>query len=200
MLGRDQRTIWTVCKRAEKKLAQAVISVSKPVSKSISKDSMSIELALKHFANRYNISKKDILDFAEDKRSFDNSIPSTILRIKALSSLEAIVKFLRENRNVSYKAMGLLLNRNPKTLAVTYCVAKSKNPNVVSNDVEKDLTRIPFTAFNNNFSILESICVHLKSSHHSYADVARIINKDQRTVWTVCMRAESKLKKEDNDR
>jgi hypothetical protein len=153
------------------------------------------ELAFKHLAKKYDISKEDILALAANKKNLNESIPVSIIRTLELSSLEAIVKFLRENRNKSYKIIGTLLNRNHKTLAVTYAVAIRKKPELFSKEREDDSNRIPFTAFNNDLSILESICTYLKSIDYSYADIARMINKDQRTVWTVCHRAKIKSQK-----
>jgi len=164
------------------------------------------ELAFEYFEKKYHVSKKDILaladvkkKLAETNKDIENTIPTSILRTSKLSSLEAIVKFLRENRNMSYKNIGAALFRQHKTLAVTYNVAKLKNSAPFSKTVEEDNIRIPFAAFDTGLSILESICVYLKSRNNSYIDVARIIGKDQRTVWTVCHRAKKKLEKKNSD-
>jgi len=150
------------------------------------------ELAFGYLEKKYNISKKELLAIVEKKQSKDNTIPISILRSSKLSSLESIVKFLRENRKLSYNNIGKFLDRNPKTLAVSYRVAHRKMPETFDNSVDDDKKRIPFTAFTKELSILECICVYLKSDGNSYAEISRMINKDQRTVWTVCKRAEKK--------
>jgi len=157
------------------------------------------ELAFKHFAKKYNISKEEILGLAEKKKDLDKSIPLSILKNTKLSSLESIVKFLRENKKLSYNIIGNCLNRNPKTLAVTYAVSRRKMSEKFSKDADKDDQRIPFVAFSDNLSVLESICVYLKSCNHTYVEIAHIIDKDQRTVWTVCKRAEIKLKRKNSE-
>ncbi|MGV8171365.1 MAG: hypothetical protein ACP5OA_01595 [Candidatus Woesearchaeota archaeon] len=150
------------------------------------------ELAFGYLEKKYNISKKELLSIIEKKQSKEDTIPVSILRSSKLSSLESIVKFLRENRKVSYHNIGKFLDRNPKTLAVSYRIACQKMPEAFDNSVDDDKERIPFTAFTKELSILECICVYLKSSGNSYAQISRMINKDQRTVWTICKRAERK--------
>lgn len=153
------------------------------------------ELFFKYLQQTYDISKEDLSKIVLDKKNINDSFPVEILCSSSLSSLESIVKFLRENRDLSYNIIGELLDRNPKTLAVTYAVARRKMPKRFSANVESDVVRIPFTAFLRRLSILECICYYLKNSdpRNSYAAIARILNKDQRTVWTVCKRAEKKL-------
>jgi hypothetical protein len=153
------------------------------------------DLFFEFIEGKYNISKDELLKLIEDKRStrdIVDGIPVSILNSTVLSSLEAIVKFLRENRDLSYNIIGEKLSRNPKTLAVTYAVARRKMPEMFAKNIENDVNIIPFITFSDKLSILESVCVYLKSQNNSYADIARMLNKDQRTIWTVCMRAEKK--------
>jgi len=145
---------------------------------------------------KFNITPDYLSKLVLEDVSRKNSIPVSILRSEKLSSLEAIVKFLRENRKLSYNMMAELLYRKPKALSSTYTVAHRKMHATFSTIIDDDKSRIPFTAFTNRLSVLECICTYLKSQNHSYADIARMISKDQRTVWTVCKRAEKKLGKD----
>jgi len=197
VIGKDQRTVWTVCRRAEQKIGRVNVFLPK---KADIEESAVEELVFEYFEKKYSLSKKDLLKILKDRRDVDNSIPLSILRTFKLSSLESIVKFLRENRELSYVVIGKLLSRNPKTLAVTYAVARRKMSEPFDDSTNEDIIRIPFIAFTRKLSILECICVYLKSQNHSYAEISRMINKDQRTIWTVCHRAESKLMSEDNGR
>ena len=151
------------------------------------------ELFFEFIEKKYDISKKDFTDILAEKQHISNSIPVSILRLPKLSSLESIVKFLRENREMSYTMIGEHLERNPRTLAVTYAVAHQKMPERFDISIDNDVKRIPFTAFSRRLGVLECICIYLKSQDNSYAEIARMIHKDQRTVWTVCKRAERKL-------
>lgn len=141
---------------------------------------------------QYALTKEEFLDIIAEKNKVNNTIPIAILSSSKLSSLESIVKFLRENRKLSYNTIGINLCRNPKTLAATYAVAHRKMPEPFLEEYISDSRRIPFNAFAKKLSILESICVHLKSQGHTYADISRMLSKDQRTIWTVCKRAEKR--------
>jgi DNA-binding CsgD family transcriptional regulator len=66
-------------------------------------------------------------------------------------------------------------------------------PEAFSKNIDNDSRRISFTAFSEKLSILECICYYLKSSDKNYAEMSRMLGKDQRTIWTVCKRAERKL-------
>ena len=53
-------------------------------------------------------------------------VPISVFNNDKLSSLETIVKYLRENLLLSFKQIASLTNRNPIALAVTYRNAKKK--------------------------------------------------------------------------
>jgi len=187
------------------------------------------ELAFKHISEKFGVSKEDIITLARRQKVIQKSslktspiipAPSTsvslssdisgsiesfplfILRSAKLSSLESIVKFLREVHGLSYKDIGSLVCRNFKTLAVTYAIAKRKMPEpfataVISQDPDQGLaiSKIPFDAFSKDLSVLECICHYLNSHGKSFVEISRLLDLDQRTVWTVCSRAKKKLSK-----
>src|SRR3989344_831535 len=53
-------------------------------------------------------------------------VPISVFKNEYLSSLETIVKYLRENLLLSFRQIGALTNRNEIALAVTYRNAKKK--------------------------------------------------------------------------
>ena len=183
------------------------------------------DAAFDYISKKYSLDKKELKELLESAKktrsetglkkdissqeSQELTFPISILSTKKISSLEAIVKYLRENKRLSYKKIGLLLHRNSRTLAVTYSVAKRKYPsmfppeidamiaNSENEDTKNSITqnnRLPFTIFDNSLSILESICHYLSTQNNSYSEIARLLSKDPRTIWTVCKRAEKKLK------
>jgi DNA-binding CsgD family transcriptional regulator len=144
---------------------------------------------------RFGLTKAQFLEFVSEKSEkfivLEKSFPIIILKSR-LSGLEAIVKYLRENRHSSYKQIGQLLCRNPKTLAVTYNISKRKMPEPYPSEIDETKDRIEYSAFQDNLSILESICSYLKWKGMNYSKIARLLGKNPRTVWTVCKRAEKK--------
>ena len=53
-------------------------------------------------------------------------IPSTIFRDRALKVLEVLVEFLRDQKGMNYHEIGLLLNRDERTIWTVYNRAKKK--------------------------------------------------------------------------
>ena len=58
-----------------------------------------------------------------------NSIPIRILRDRSLSVLEAIVEFLKEEKELSFHEIGVLLNRDERNIWTVYNRAKKKREN-----------------------------------------------------------------------
>ena len=58
-----------------------------------------------------------------------NSIPIRILRDRSLSVLETIVEFLKEEKELSFHEIGVLLNRDERNIWTVYNRAKKKREN-----------------------------------------------------------------------
>ena len=124
----------------------------------------------------------------------EESFPLSLITIKQLANLEALVKYLRENKDLSYKEIGQKLNRKPNTLAVVYKNAKLKMQEPFKN--LDDSTVIPYTAFSNDeLSILESIVYYFQCQGKKQIQIAKLIERDSRTIWTINKRIKDKIKK-----
>ena len=55
------------------------------------------------------------------------SIPSNILTDRSVSVLEAIVKYLKEKKRLTYHEIAVLLNRDDRTIWTVYQRARKKN-------------------------------------------------------------------------
>lgn len=122
-------------------------------------------------------------------------VPISVFKNDYLSSLENIVKYLRENLLLSFRQIAELTNRNPIALAVTYRNAKKKLADkfVVT---EIPLYSIPVSILQDrNLSVLENIVAYLKDTFGlTYHNIAVLLNRDDRTIWTVYQRAKKKKK------
>ena len=122
-------------------------------------------------------------------------VPISVFNNDYLSSLENIVKYLRENLLLSFKQIGSLTNRNQIALAVTYRNAKKK---MESRFVVEEISpySIPVSILQDrNISVLENIAVYLKDTLGlTYHNIAVLLNRDDRTIWTVYQRAKKKKK------
>ncbi|MBI2109821.1 sigma-70 region 4 domain-containing protein [Candidatus Woesearchaeota archaeon] len=54
------------------------------------------------------------------------NIPSSIFKDRRLKVLEVLVEYMKENLNLSYKEIAVLLNRNERTIWTVYNRAKKK--------------------------------------------------------------------------
>ncbi|MBD3203703.1 hypothetical protein GF327_05370 [Candidatus Woesearchaeota archaeon] len=111
-----------------------------------------------------------------------------------LSPLESIVKYLKENIRLNYHDIGVILNRDERTIWKTYNNSKKKNKDLLI--IKKEKYFIPVKEFSNRkFSILESICLYL-IEFLSIPDIARLLNKNPSSMYTVKNRA---IKKKNED-
>ena len=135
--------------------------------------------------------KLEILDLLEGEEVF---IPLSIFN-KKLSSLEVISKYLFENRNLSLKKISLLLGRSNKNIWNAYNKSKKKFPEKL---VVKESILIPISVLRNlDFTLLENIVVYLKENlRFSYHEIAVLLQRDDRTIWTVYNRVKKKRKNE----
>jgi hypothetical protein len=124
----------------------------------------------------------------------DNTIPISIFQNKSLSSLEAIVKYCKEELKLNYKEISTLLYRNNQPIAITYRNAKRKMPGAL-NTLSKE--KLPLEIFKNtHLSVLENITQYLKETKSmSFHEIAAALKRDDRTIWTVYKRAKHKNEK-----
>ena len=133
----------------------------------------------------HNVSEQEILYKKEI------SVPIGIFANDVLGSLEAIVKYLKEDMKLKFSKIAKLLNRSNKTIWATYHNAVKKMPSSFG-DVSREII-IPVTLIaNRSFSTLESIVGFVKDFGLTNHEVAVMLHLDDRTVWTVYDRVKKK--------
>ena len=118
-------------------------------------------------------------------------IPSSIFN-QQLSSFETICKYLKENLSLSNKKIASVLNKSQKSIWQAYNSAKKKE---ASTFVVKDSNyNIPCSIFNQpGLSVFEIITQYLKDGYGlTYHEIAVILQRDDRTIWTIYQRARKK--------
>ena len=121
-------------------------------------------------------------------------VPLSVFKNDYLSSLETIVKYLRENLLLSFKQIASLTNRNPIALAVTYRNSKKKMEAKFAEEISP--YSIPVSILQDrNLSVLENVASYLKDTFGlTYHKIAVLMNRNDRTIWTVYQRAKKKKK------
>ena len=119
-------------------------------------------------------------------------VPISVFKNDYLSALETIVKYLRENLLLSFKQIGSLTNRNQVALAVSYRNARKKLEAKFIEEISP--YHIPVSILQDRkLSVLENIVSYLKDTFGlTYHRIALLLNRNDRTIWTVYQRARKK--------
>ena len=132
---------------------------------------------------------RDVIHLTDDKEIL---IPVSIF-IKRLSVLETVTKYLKEELNLSYHQIGVLLNRDERNIWHTYKNANKKHTPKLKVTFSKYF--IPISIFQNKLSVLENIVLYLKDELSlSYHAIAVLLERNDRTIWTMYQRARKKTK------
>ena len=109
-------------KRSVNKVISSVSDIQKNKSFQI------LKLALEEIKDKYGINSNEILSLVEKKSvSKEVLIPISIFKVEGLSALETICKYLKEELDLNYSKIALLLNRNDRTIWTVYQRAKKKH-------------------------------------------------------------------------
>lgn len=138
----------------------------------------------------------ELLAYIMSKQQKEEGIPLSVFSNTKLTVFEAIIKFLREEKRLTYHEIGQLLQRETTTISTTYFRAAKK----LQERLQVDYTKvIPFSEFKKNqtFAPLEIVVFYLHNTNSlAFRDIAKILNRDSRTIWTVYHRAKKKVEKE----
>lgn len=137
------------------------------------------------------IEPSQVLSMAARRKGAEG-IPFSVFNAR-LGTLESIVKYLREELLLDYSAIAGLLNRNEAPIGITYRKARQKLAQRL--DVSSEET-LPFSAFKDKrLSVLESASYNLAMQGYDWHEIATILRRNDKTIWTVLDRAKRKLRK-----
>jgi hypothetical protein len=137
---------------------------------------------------RTRLNKQQVYELANPREKI--KVPVEIFTGE-LGGLEGIVKYLKENMSMTYSEIGQILKRDERTIWNSYKKASEKNQNPIK--LEKVRIRIPLETFaSEKLTILESLISYLKKEGFNYAEIGRIIGRDQRNIRTIHVNAEKK--------
>lgn len=124
----------------------------------------------------------------EKKQPKETILPISIFNTK-LSCLETISKYLKENLNLNFIQISKLLNREPTTIRTTYNNAVKKHN--LQLDTSNYTITIPLKFLKNRkYSTFELLIIYLKeNSKLKTAQIATLLNRNYKTIWTTYQRA-----------
>ncbi|MDD5177986.1 MAG: hypothetical protein PHT54_01745 [Candidatus Nanoarchaeia archaeon] len=111
---------------------------------------------------------------------------------KKLTVLETAVKYLKENKEFNFHKISELINRDERNVWHIYDSSKKKVSSLFV--IKETRINIPISIFTNSkLSALESVVAYLKEkSRFSFKEIAVLLKRDTRTIWTVYNRARKK--------
>ena len=121
-------------------------------------------------------------------------VPVSIFNSK-LGSLETNCRYLKDNLNLNFKQISLLINRNERTVWCSYSNSLKKFKQRLV--VEDSKFSFPLGIISSRkLSTLESIIYYLRENFGlSYVELASILKRDQRNIWTIYNKARKKYVK-----
>jgi hypothetical protein len=139
---------------------------------------------------KYNLEDKKLKIVLSEKDENKNYIPASIFSIE-LGVSEGIVKFLHENRHLCFKDISNILQKSQSNVIVTYRKTQKKSPRLFTRISYN--YKINLSAFSKDLTCLESACIYLKEHYLlNYHKIGQILDRDERTIWTVYHRASKK--------
>ncbi|MEM4710901.1 MAG: hypothetical protein QXL18_03075 [Candidatus Woesearchaeota archaeon] len=139
-------------------------------------------------SNLISIDDKDLLTALEElinnykKIKQIQQIPITIFSNKKLGVLEAIVKYLKENQELSFKEIAEILHRDQRTIWTTYNKAVKKQKEKFST--KKDQEYITIKSFSNTkYSPLQALIKELEAKGYTLSKIAKITNRSYKNIW-----------------
>lgn len=149
-----------------------------------------LEVLFAKLSTKYKLDNEKIVDIIKKRQQY-LSIPARIFNSK-LSPLETVVLYLFTKFKANITQISKLLLRDHTTIWTTLDNARKKK--FKQFEVGED-TLIPIKIFSQRkLSILESLCTYLKDEHAlTYHEIAKILGKNDRTVWTVINRTKLKM-------
>ncbi len=139
-----------------------------------------IKEALSPLKDKYNLSIEELLSFVNDQLF----IPTEIFN-KNLTVLESVVKYLKEEKDLSLHKIAEIISRDERNIWHIYKKSKDKHPETFI--VKDSRIGIPVSIFSIiDLSALESVVVYLKEDLNlTYHEIALLLKRDDRTIWTV---------------
>ena len=142
-------------------------------------------------------------EHAELQHSECKTIPAGIFSPE-LGTLEAVTKYLRENRGMRLSRIALLLNRDARTIWGAYRSSAAKRPEPFAGLPAQQSpnthleVEVPLEIFSNrSFGMLESAVLYLREDlSMPFTRIAALMRRDYSTVWTACARAKIKKRRQ----
>lgn len=132
----------------------------------------------------------------QELRQKYSAVPSSVFLDRSVAPLESISEYLKEEKGLTYHEIAVLVGRDDRTIWTCYNRAKKKRAAKPKTEMPvHEVIEIPLEIFKDRtFAPLEIITSHLKEAANlSFHEIAVLLNRDDRTIWTCYNRAQKKM-------
>jgi hypothetical protein len=146
---------------------------------------------LDYIGQKHGINKQE-LNAILNRRDDVQVIPLEILGQRRLGCMESVIKYLKENKKLTYQDIAEFTGRSRSTIGVMYHNAKKKLKEQFL-DYPNGPNSMPLSQLKNKrFSALESVVLFLLGRQLRVCQIAELLNRDYRTIYTVYRRGKRK--------
>lgn len=166
------------------------VSVTSGISEDLRRSLDTIDVFIRGVSEKYLIPFDNVVELLKKKEK--NSIPSSILRDQKLGIMEAVIKYLKEDINLTYHGIAELLNRDDRVVWTTYNNAIKKRKDRFS--VSGPNVWIPVKIFSEkSLAPLESVSKFLvENVKMDFSSSAKLLNRNPKSIWACYKRAAAK--------
>ncbi|MFC1685908.1 LamG-like jellyroll fold domain-containing protein [Nanoarchaeota archaeon] len=152
--------------------------------------------ALRELREVYGLSPEELVSSAMTLREEERrTIPISLFKSN-ISPAELVVRYMKEEFDLKLSEIAKVLNRNDRSIWTTYQNASKRREKLI---VKKGELEVPVSIFSDRrLSILESLTLHLRKEGLSNVEIAKMLDRDPRNIYTLFKRAGDKLKKKEN--
>ena len=151
-------------------------------------------------AKKHKLDIKQVITLMENKDRYIY-LPIGIFRSK-LGPLEAVVRYMKDNLHYNFSQIAKFLSRDETTVWTSYNNSLQKGKIILDlelkdiKNIKKSDLIVPLSIFSErSISILEALCLYLKQNFKlNYREIGMLLERNERTIWTVVSRASKKLK------
>jgi len=110
------------------------------------------------------------------------TLPLSVFRSRKLGILEVTVKYLKDNSNLNYSQIAVLLNRDDRTIWTSYRQAQKKSKERLVE--ENDSIRVDVKIFSDrHLAPLQALVKHLRSRGMTIKQISKELSRDYKTIW-----------------
>jgi len=191
----------------------------KETGKDFRKDLENISKHFQNFCRKYDVSLAEAMAVLSQSRqgqkknnqdaipdSIEKTIPLEIFLIDELGYFESLVRYLKDNRNITIKEQSKILNRSTGALWASYYSSNKKFKKTLDDDLlksfsekliarltkarpdlvsKKESFRVPIDLISGRkFSPFQSVVIFLRTYFNMrFTDISIILGKDMHSVW-----------------